>query len=107
MFYYYCLICKICYLFQLAQLIVNAGGVAAVVDYIGETTGNVRLPGLMMLGYVGAQSENLAMAVIVSKVSRTVISKFLSYYIYRSQLSKIFACVLTTVIKNNVHLLVF
>ncbi len=46
----------------------NAGGVAAIVDYIGETKGNVRLPGIMMLGYVGAQSENLAMAVIVSKV---------------------------------------
>lgn len=46
----------------------NAGGVAAVVDYIGETRGNVRLPGIMMLGYVAAHSENLAMAVIVSKV---------------------------------------
>lgn len=46
----------------------NAGGVAAVVDYVGETKGNVRLPGVMMLGYVAAHSENLAMAVIVSKV---------------------------------------
>ena len=53
---------------QLSQLIVNAGGVAAVVDYIGETQGIVRLPGVMMLGYVAAHSENLAMAVIVSKV---------------------------------------
>ena len=47
----------------------NAGGVAAVVDYVGESRGNVRLPGIMMLGYVAAHSENLAMAVIVSKVS--------------------------------------
>lgn len=39
-----------------------------MVDYVGETRGNVRLPGLMMLGYVGAHSENLAMAVIASKV---------------------------------------
>ena len=54
--------------FQLSQLIVNAGGVAAVVDYVGESKGNVRLPGIMMLGYVAAHSENLAMAVIVSKV---------------------------------------
>lgn len=46
----------------------NAGGVAAIVDYVGESKGNVRLPGIMMLGYVGAHSENLAMAVIVSKV---------------------------------------
>jgi hypothetical protein len=47
---------------------VNAGGVAAVVDYVGESKGNIRLPGIMMLGYVAAHSENLAMAVIVSKV---------------------------------------
>jgi len=43
--------------------------VAAVVDYIGESRGNVRLPGVMTLGYVGALSENLAMAVITSKVN--------------------------------------
>ena len=54
--------------FKLSQLIVNAGGVAAIVDYVGDTRGNVRLPGIMMLGYVAAHSENLAMAVIVSKV---------------------------------------
>ena len=53
---------------ELCQLIMNAGGVAAIVDYIGETRGNVRLPGIMMLGYVAAHSETLAMAVIVSKV---------------------------------------
>lgn len=52
---------------ELAQLIVNAGGVAAVVDYIAETRGNVCLPGVMALGYVAAQSETLAMAVIMSK----------------------------------------
>jgi hypothetical protein len=40
-----------------------------VVDYVGETRGNVRLPGIMMLGFVAAHSENLAMAVIVSKVT--------------------------------------
>ena len=57
---------------QLAQLIVNAGGVAAVVDYVGESKGNIRLPGIMMLGYVAAHSENLTMAVIVSKVNNKV-----------------------------------
>ena len=46
----------------------NSGGVAAVIDYIGDSSSNVRLPGIMMLGYVAAHSENLAMAVIVSKV---------------------------------------
>ena len=50
----------------------NAGGVAAVVDYVGESKGNIRLPGIMMLGYVAAHSENLAMAVIVSKVTDKV-----------------------------------
>jgi hypothetical protein len=49
-------------------MIVNAGGVAAVVDYIASTRGNVRLPGIMMLGYTAAHTESLAMAVIVSKV---------------------------------------
>ena len=53
---------------QLAQLVVNAGAVAAVVDYLSESRGAVRLPGLMTLGYIAAHSENLAMAVIVSKV---------------------------------------
>ena len=53
--------------FQLSQLIVNAGGIAAIVDYVGESKGNVRLPGVMTLGYISAHSENLAMAVIVSK----------------------------------------
>ena len=52
----------------MSQLVVNSGGVAAVVDYIGETKGNIRLPGIMMLGYVAAHSEVLAMSVIVSKV---------------------------------------
>ncbi|XP_069770732.1 sperm-associated antigen 6 isoform X4 [Narcine bancroftii] len=52
---------------KLSQLLVNTGGVAAVVDYIGDSKSNVRLPGIMMLGYVAAHSENLAMAVIVSK----------------------------------------
>ena len=55
---------------QLAQLITNAGGVAAVVDFIKESKGNVRLPGIMMLGYVAAHSETLAMSVIVSKVCK-------------------------------------
>ena len=53
-------------------MIVNAGGVAAVVDYVGDTRGNVCLPGVMMLGYIAAHSETLAMAVIVSKVGRSV-----------------------------------
>lgn len=52
---------------ELAQLVVNAGGVAALVDYVGMTRCSIRLPGIMALGYIGAHSENLAMCVIVSK----------------------------------------
>lgn len=59
---------NVCVCVQLSQMIVNTGGVAAVVDYLGDSHGNVRLSGIMMLGYVAAHSENLAMAVIVSKV---------------------------------------
>ncbi|CAJ1082331.1 sperm-associated antigen 6 [Xyrichtys novacula] len=52
---------------ELSQVIVNCGGMAAVVDYLGNCQGNLRLPGIMMLGYVAAHSEKLAMAVILSK----------------------------------------
>ena len=48
-------------------MILNAGGVAAIIDYLGDTRGQVRLPGIMVLGYVGAHTETLGMAVIVSK----------------------------------------
>lgn len=59
----------LCLSFQLSQFIVNSGGIAAVIDCIGSCKGTVRLPGIMTLGYVAAHSENLSMAVIVSKVS--------------------------------------
>lgn len=36
-------------------------------DCLESSRGNIRLPGIMMLGYVAAHSENLAMAVIISK----------------------------------------
>uniref|UniRef100_A0A672GN12 Sperm-associated antigen 6 n=1 Tax=Salarias fasciatus TaxID=181472 RepID=A0A672GN12_SALFA len=52
---------------ELSQVIVNCGGLAAVVDDLGVCRGNLRLPGIMMLGYVAAHSETLAMAVILSK----------------------------------------
>ncbi len=58
-------------------MIVNAGGVAAVVDYVASTRGNVRLPGIMMLGYTAAHTESLAMAVIVSKVKELSINYIL------------------------------
>jgi hypothetical protein len=51
----------------LAQLIVNSGGVAAIVDYVGDSQGSARLPGIMTLGYIAAFSETLALSVIVAK----------------------------------------
>ena len=71
----------------------NAGGVAAIVDYIGETRGNVRLPGIMMLGYVAAHSETLAMAVIVSKVG--------DYFLARIFLALIFGFFNITFLTHN------
>ncbi|TNN59505.1 Sperm-associated antigen 6 [Liparis tanakae] len=52
---------------ELSQMIVSCGGIGVVIDYLGHCRGSLRLPGIMMLGYVAAHSENLAMAVIVSK----------------------------------------
>jgi hypothetical protein len=52
---------------ELAKLIVNAGGAAALVDFVRETTSNARLPGIMALGYIGAFSEVMALAIIVAK----------------------------------------
>ncbi|CAE7751402.1 Spag6 [Symbiodinium pilosum] len=52
---------------DLAKLIVNAGGIAAMVEFVNDARGNCRLPGIMTLGYVAAFSETLALAVVVSK----------------------------------------
>ena len=52
---------------ELAQLIVGAGGVGTLVDYLNESAGAARLPGIMALGYIAAFSETLALAVIAEK----------------------------------------
>ena len=52
---------------ELAQLIVGSGGVGALVEYVSETIGNNRLPGIMALGYIAAFSETLSLAVISSQ----------------------------------------
>lgn len=49
---------------ELAQAVVNQGGVAALVDAAGRHRGGVRLPAVMALGYIAAFSETLALAVI-------------------------------------------
>jgi len=50
---------------ELARLIVNASGHGALIDYINEAKGNARLSGIMALGYIGAFSDTLALAIIV------------------------------------------
>lgn len=52
---------------ELAKLVVNSGGAAALVDFVRDTSGNVRLPGIMALGYIAAFSETMALAVVVAK----------------------------------------
>lgn len=48
-------------------MICNAGGAVAIVDYINETKGSARLPGIITLGYISAFDESLAMGVIAAK----------------------------------------
>ena len=48
---------------ELAKLVVNAGGSEALVDFVMNNRGNVRLPGIMAIGYICAFSETLAMTV--------------------------------------------
>ncbi|ETO27344.1 axoneme central apparatus protein [Reticulomyxa filosa] len=52
---------------ELASLIVNASGHAVLVEFVTENTGNTRLPGIMALGYIGAFSDTLALAIIVNQ----------------------------------------
>jgi hypothetical protein len=52
---------------ELAQLVVGNGGVGSLVDYVAESNGNNRLPGIMALGYIAAFSETLALSVVAEK----------------------------------------
>lgn len=52
---------------QLSQLIVNSGGLAAIVDYISSNHGENGLPAIMALGYIAAFNETLSFAVILVK----------------------------------------
>ncbi|KAJ1512952.1 Sperm-associated antigen 6 [Coelomomyces lativittatus] len=70
LFIYFFVVSVLIYVFlrmQLAQLVVNSGALAAVIDYLSEARGQARIPAIMTLGYLSAFSETLALAVIVSK----------------------------------------
>jgi len=51
----------------MAQIIVNAGGIAAIIDYIDNSKGTAKLPGIMTLGYISVFSETLAFSVLLAK----------------------------------------
>jgi 3-methyladenine DNA glycosylase AlkD len=52
---------------ELANKICENGGNAALVEYISDSKGNARLPGIMTLGYIASFDEHNAMAIINSK----------------------------------------
>lgn len=54
--------------FQLAQLVVNAGGIAALIELISTSKSATRLPAVMALGYIAGHLDQLAVAVIECKV---------------------------------------
>jgi len=52
---------------DLANLICGAGGGTAFVEYIADSKGNARLPGIMCLGYIAAFDEQNATTIIAVK----------------------------------------
>jgi len=54
---------------QLAQLVVNSGGIAALIELISISKSATRLPAIMALGYIAGHSDELAVAIIRSEVS--------------------------------------
>ena len=52
---------------ELAKLVVSAGGAAALVEFVGDSSGGIRLPGVMALGYLAAFSETIAMAIVLAR----------------------------------------
>lgn len=54
-------------LHKLSAILVNAGGCSGIVDYINESQGGARLPGIMTLGYIAAFSETMAKAIVDAK----------------------------------------
>ncbi|KYN11587.1 Sperm-associated antigen 6 [Trachymyrmex cornetzi] len=57
---------------QLAQLVVNSGGIAALIELIGISKSATRLPAIMTLGYIAGHSDQLAVAIIRSEAKHEV-----------------------------------
>lgn len=54
--------------FQLAQLVVNTGGIAALIELVNVSKSATKLPAIMALGYIAGHSDQLAAAITGSKV---------------------------------------
>lgn len=53
---------------KLSQLVVNAGSIGGLIEMMTATRGDIRLPAIMTMGYISAHSDQLALAIIASKV---------------------------------------
>jgi HEAT repeat protein len=51
----------------LAKIISTSGGEQALVDYISETKGAARFPGISTLGFIAGFDEQMALGIITSK----------------------------------------
>ncbi|KYQ54676.1 Sperm-associated antigen 6 [Trachymyrmex zeteki] len=59
----------------LAQLVVNSGGIAALIELIGISKSATRLPAIMTLGYIAGHSDQLAVAIIRSEASNSSLNQ--------------------------------
>ncbi|XP_057321383.1 sperm-associated antigen 6-like [Microplitis mediator] len=62
---------------ELAQLVVNTGGIASLIEFICTTSkSSTKLPGIMALGYISGHSDQMAIAIIGSQ-GAVILSKLL------------------------------
>lgn len=61
-------LCK--HTFEISQVVVNSGGIPALVDFLEEAKGHSAIPGIMALGYIAAHSDLQATTVIKTQVCR-------------------------------------
>lgn len=52
---------------ELSAHVVNSGGLPPIVEYVKTAEGDAKLPGIMVLGFISAFSETLAMSAIETK----------------------------------------
>lgn len=60
----------------------NTGGCGPLVELLAESTGGARVPACMALGFIAGQSDQLAMAVVESKVG---IIRYFALILYKTE----------------------